>query len=67
MIPELPDATKSVLTLGAGYNITDKFSVDLSFMYDNFAERSDVNKESQFSGSYKTFVTVIGLGVNYTF
>lgn len=65
--PELPDANKTVLTLGAGYEITEKFSVDFAFMYENYAERKDTNTETQFSGKYKTSVTVFGLGVNYAF
>ena len=67
MSPELPDANKTVLTLGAGYQITTRFSADLSFMYESFAERKDTNKETQFSGKYKTNVTILGIGVNYSF
>lgn len=65
--PELPDANKSIITFGAGYAITSKFSVDLSFMFENYAERSDINNESKFAGKYKTNVTVLGLGLNYAF
>jgi len=65
--PELPDANKSILTFGAGYQITESLSADLSFMLENFAERKDVNYETNFSGKYKSTVTVFGIGVNYVF
>ncbi len=65
--PELPDANKSVLSFGAGYRITEKFSADLAFMFENLSERSDTNKETGFSGKYKTNVTIVGLGLNYQF
>ena len=65
-IGELPDADKEVLTIGGSYKINDKFTVDLTYAYENVDERKGNYAQENFSGQYKTRVYIIGVGVNFS-
>ncbi len=65
--PELPDADKSALSIGGSYKISDKLSVDLSYVYESLKERKGEYKEEQFGGTYKTIINAVGFGINYSF
>lgn len=65
--PELPDANKFLITLGAGYELSEKFNIDLSYIYENAEERSAIQNESGFGGTYKTVLNGFGIGINYNF
>jgi long-chain fatty acid transport protein len=67
MSPELPDANKTAFSLGVGYKITSSLSADAGFIYESLAERKDTNTETQFSGKYKTNITIFGIEINYAF
>ncbi|MBK8846273.1 MAG: outer membrane protein transport protein [Bacteroidetes bacterium] len=64
--PELPDADKSAISLGAGYRINDKLSVDLAYVYESLKERQGTYKDANFSGSYKTIINAFAIGINYS-
>lgn len=65
--PELPDANKFLITLGLGYEITDKINIDASYIYENAEERAAIQNESGFAGTYKTVLNGFGIGINYNF
>jgi long-chain fatty acid transport protein len=63
--PDLPDADKMLYTVGASYQINEKFSADLSYMYENLDERNGTYTQANFSGKYKTRVSILAVGINY--
>jgi long-chain fatty acid transport protein len=65
--PEVPDANKISYTAGIGYKFADKLTVDASFTFEDFAKRTDTNKETNFSGSYKTYIAIPGISLTYNF
>lgn len=65
--PELPDNTHIGYTFGIGIQISEKLSVDASYLY-SYLERMNTRLESEgFEASYKRRVHVVGLGINYQF
>lgn len=65
--PEVPDANKISYTAGIGYKFADKLTLDASFTFEDFSKRTDTNKESNFSGTYKTYIAVPGISLTYNF
>ncbi|MEO8149901.1 MAG: OmpP1/FadL family transporter [Bacteroidia bacterium] len=64
--PELPDADKQALTVGASYKLNEKFSFDVSYAYENLSERKGNYVQENFNGLYKTRVHIVGIGINYS-
>lgn len=64
--PETPDADRVNVTLGLGYRATKSLGVNASILFTSF-KRSDTNKETQLSGTYKTNVCVPGISIFYNF
>lgn len=65
--PLLPDADRNGFNIGAGYKINDNMSVDLSYLFLKFAERSVTNTEVQFDGVYQANANLFGVNFGYTF
>jgi len=65
--PDLPDANKMAYTLGISYKMNTKFSIDAGYAFENFNERTGTYKSQAFSGTYKTKLHVIGIGLNFNF
>ena len=65
--PDLPDANKYAFALGFTYKFAEKLHVDVSYLFETLNERQDVNKQTMFGGSYKTYIHAVGLGINYNF
>ena len=66
--PDLPDADKSLLTAGCSYKWKKGLTIEASFMFENVKERKESkNIENNFNGTYKTYVYVAGLGIQYQF
>ncbi len=63
--PDLPDADKMLYTAGITYKFSEKFSADVSYMYENLDERNGTYAQANFSGKYKTRVSILGIGLNY--
>jgi long-chain fatty acid transport protein len=63
--PELPDNDKIGLTCGASFKFTDRLSMDMSILYENVPARTQTNKETGLSGTFKTTVFAPGIGINY--
>jgi len=65
--PDFPDGDKYVLSLGGSLNFGENFSIDLAYMLENFREREVINSELGFAGTYKSYVSIFGLTLNYDF
>lgn len=63
--PEVPDANRVYGTLGLGYQFTEKFGFDVSFMYEALQKRNTTNIETNLSGTYATHVYIPGLSLSY--
>jgi long-chain fatty acid transport protein len=64
--PEVPDASHINYSLGLGYKLSSRLTVDMSFTIQSM-KRSDTNNETQMSGSYKTNIYMPGISLNYNF
>ncbi len=72
--PSLPDADRIGFNAGLGYKLTDKMSIDLSYMFLRFAERNITNSEqsytagnSPFNGVYNSYAHLFGINLSYNF
>jgi long-chain fatty acid transport protein len=65
--PEVPDANRVILSAGFGYQPTEKFAIDFSFLYENVKSRTQTNIETGLAGDFKTAVYIPGLSVSYKF
>lgn len=63
--PEVPDANRLLLSAGIGYKATERFSVDLSFLYENVKARNETNIETNLSGEFKTLAYIPGISLSY--
>ncbi len=64
---EVPDANRLLLSAGLGYQASQKFGIDFSFLYEDVMSRKTTNLESGLSGEYKTAAYIPGLSVSYKF
>lgn len=64
--PEVPDASRLNVMGGIGYKVTNRLIVDASFTFENL-KRKDTNKETNLSGTYKTYISIPGISVIYNF
>ncbi len=65
MEPRLPDWTKTDLTLGVGYKVNEKITVDAAYMMILATERFSTNP--LFSGMYTSGANLFALDVSYAF
>ncbi len=65
--PETPDANRIGVTLGISIHVSSHLNIDMSLLYNETQERTDVNMETQFGGTYKTKTVVPGIGFEYEF
>jgi long-chain fatty acid transport protein len=65
--PEVPDADRLILSAGLGFQPNQHLGIDLSFMYENVATRSQTNLETGLAGEFKTAVYIPGLSISYKF
>ncbi|MXV53106.1 long-chain fatty acid transporter [Pedobacter sp. HMF7647] len=63
--PEVPDADRLMLSAGLGYNVTPKFSVDASFLFEGLKDRTQTNIETGLSGKFASDVYVPGISLSY--
>ncbi len=65
--PETPGTNKYGMSGGLSWYITDKLSMDLSFLFIQGEKREDGYKEADFYGTYYTNAVIPGFGLNYSF
>ncbi|HEY0176995.1 MAG TPA: outer membrane protein transport protein [Pedobacter sp.] len=65
--PEVPDANRLLLSAGIGYKASDRFLIDLSFLYENVKARNETNIETGLSGEFKTLAYIPGISLTYKF
>lgn len=72
--PETPDADRWAGTAGASIHVSEHFDVDLSYEFLAFKQRSQTQDElianqttDRVAGTYKTYLNIAGLGINYKF
>ena len=63
--PETPDANRVNYTAGIGYE-TKNLKLDASFLFTHL-KRTDTNKETNLSGTFKTNVCAPGISIGYKF
>lgn len=62
--PETPDANKLGLSAGASYEIK-RFRIDLAISWVEAMQRTDINLEQNFGGTYKARAIIPGIGLGY--
>lgn len=65
--PLLPDADRNGANIGIGYKINENLSVDVSYLFLKFAERTVTGTEVQFDGTYQANANLIGINFGYQF
>lgn len=65
--PELPDNNKVGLSCGVTYYVRKHFRLDAALLFEDVAQRDELNKESNMRGTYKTKVMCPGAGITYFF
>lgn len=72
--PETPDADRVGLTAGFTYAVGEHFGIDGSFLYESFMQRSQSQDDliangttDRVAGTYKTTISVPGVGVYFKF
>jgi len=64
--PTLPDADRIGLNIGYGLKLSDKFSVDLSYLYLIFMDREVTNSKFNFNGTYTNNAHLFGVNFSYS-
>ena len=64
-LPILPDADRLGLNIGFGVNVTSKISVDASYMFLPFKQRTITNSAVNLDGTYNTNANLIGVDISY--
>jgi long-chain fatty acid transport protein len=63
--PILPDADRLGLNIGIGINVTNNISVDASYMFLPFKQRTITNSAFGFNGTYNTTANLLGVDIGY--
>lgn len=67
LTPETPDTDKVGISLGGTVHFTEKIHLDLSLLYVTGSERSDINNETEFSGTWQSGAVISAIGFTYNF
>jgi long-chain fatty acid transport protein len=67
LTPETPDADRTGLSVGLGYQFGESFAVDASLLYLQTARRTDTNLETRLAGTYQTKALIPGISLTYLF
>ncbi|WP_316816383.1 OmpP1/FadL family transporter [Pedobacter nyackensis] len=65
--PEVPDANRILLSAGIGIKPTKRLGIDFSFLYENLKSRTEANRETGLSGTFKTVAYIPGMALSYKF
>ena len=64
--PMLPDANKTDISIGGGYQISENLHVDASFLYVMFSDRTTL-PSNDLRGTYKSSASLVSLNFGYLF
>ena len=74
LTPETPDADRVGITAGFTYEFAERFGIDGSFLFEDFQKRSQTQTDlvvhgatDRVAGTYKTTISVPGIGVYVKF
>jgi long-chain fatty acid transport protein len=65
--PLLPDANRVGGSIGAGFQLSKMFRIEVSTLFLWFKERTTTTNESNFNGTYKVFAILPGINIKSTF
>jgi long-chain fatty acid transport protein len=65
--PLLPDNNRTGVTIGAGFQLSKMFRVDVSSLFLWFHTRTTTTNEANFNGTYKTMAILPGISFKGTF
>ncbi|MFI5180574.1 MAG: OmpP1/FadL family transporter [Thermoanaerobaculia bacterium] len=65
--PLLPDANRVGGSIGAGFQLSKMFRIDISSLFLWFKDRTVTTNEANFNGTYKTFAVLPGISIKSTF
>jgi long-chain fatty acid transport protein len=65
--PLLPDANRNGINVGLGYKLTETITVDVSYLYLKFDERTAANTDINFDGLYHADAHLFGINFGYAF
>jgi len=65
--PLLPDANRTGVSVGAGFQLSRMFRVEVSSLFLWFHERTIKTNEANFNGTYKLFAILPGISLKSTF
>lgn len=63
--PILPDADRLGLNVGVGLHVAKNISVDASYMFLPFKQRTVTNSAVDFNGTYNTTANLFGIDISY--
>ena len=64
-LPLLPDADRLGLNIGVGVKVTNDLSVDASYMFLPFKQRTIENSAYGINGTYNTTANLLGIDISY--
>ncbi len=64
-LPDLPDADRIGLNVGVGVNVTKSLSIDASYMFLPFKQRTVTTSAYGFNGTYNTTANLLGIDLSY--
>jgi long-chain fatty acid transport protein len=74
LTPETPDADRVIGTAGLSYQVSEKFGVDASFLFQALLKRTQTQSDllnngttDRIAGTYRTNAYVPGIGLHYKF
>lgn len=65
MTPRLPDSDRHGISIGIGYKLSEIMTVDVSYMFLQFAERTVTNQFQGFNGTYNSSANLLGLNLKF--
>ncbi|MBK7964656.1 MAG: outer membrane protein transport protein [Bacteroidetes bacterium] len=68
LLPEMPDADKVILSAGCTFKLKKGWSMEGTFAFQDLRERKEEkNRQYNINGTYKSYLYVLGLGLQYQF
>ncbi|OYV88473.1 MAG: hypothetical protein B7Z63_00390 [Ignavibacteriae bacterium 37-53-5] len=64
-VPILPDADRLGINVGVGVNVSKNISIDASYMFLPFKQRTITTSAYGFNGTYNTTANLIGIDLSY--